>query len=156
MGFLSQLINSEVENYTPKYFKSYELVDKTTYQKRLDFSYQLIDSRILWTIDKLREYFNSSIIINNWKFGGNREWSGFRTKESPYYSPYSQHTTGRAIDFIVRDVNSKLVREEIKNNINKDVFKYITAIEDFDGMDWAHIDCRNWNKKENGLLIFNK
>jgi len=149
---------SEIINYIPKYFAPYELVDRHTYDIRRDKSYQLFDSKLLWTMDRIKEYFgiNHSVTINNWHWGGDREWSGLRTYGSPYYSFYSQHSFGRAIDFIISGISSKEIREVIKKNPNHKAFKYITAIEDFDGMTWVHIDTRNWNKKKRGLLIFDK
>jgi hypothetical protein len=148
--------HSELINYTPKYFKSYELVDRATYSKRGKLSYQLIDARILYTMDMIKEYFGveHSVTINNWYWGKNREWSGLRIYGSPYYSLYSQHSLGRAIDFIIDGIDAKYIRTCIINNPNHKAFKYITAIEDFAGMSWVHIDCRNYDKKKNGLLIF--
>ena len=32
-------------------------------------------------------------------------------------------------------------------------FKYITCIED--KVSWLHFDVRNWNKKEDGILVVN-
>ena len=122
MGFQLPKISFNEVNidnfYIPKHFKAYELVDRKTYSIRGEKSFELIDSRILYTIDMLREYYGVSIIINNWKFGGEREWSGLRTKESPYYSDYSQHSFGRAVDFLIKGIDSKIVRNNIKNNPN--------------------------------------
>ena len=140
--------------YKPIFFKPYEFVDKATYNKFGDNSLFLMDYRILITMDKIRSYFNKPITINNWKTGGNREWSGLRIPSSPYYSIYSQHSHGRAIDFIVKDIDASKVREAIKNNLHIEAFEYITAIEDFKDMSWVHVDCRNYDKFNKGLLIF--
>ncbi len=143
-----------MEYYKPTYFKTQEFVDKATYEKRGEQSLQLIDVRMLWTMDEIRKYFNKSITINNWHTGKNRQWSGLRTSTSTEYSVYSQHSFGRAIDFLVTGMNPADVRRVIKENANKEPFQYITAIEDFPNMSWIHIDCRTWDKAKNGLLIF--
>ena len=128
-------MKSELLNYIPEHFFVQELVDKKTHQIRGDKAIQL---------------------VNNWHNGGSRQWSGLRTKESPYYSSYSQHSFGRAIDFITPNFDVHQIREDIKKFPNEVAFQYITAIEDFEGMTWVHIDVRNWDKKNKGLLVFSK
>lgn len=141
--------------YEPIFFKPYEFVDTNTYSRFGDNSLFLIDTRMLITMDRIRKYLNKPIIINNWKHGGRREWSGLRTPISPFFSTYSQHSFGRAIDFIVSDIDAKEVRQIIKNNYNLTTFEFVTSIEDFPGMSWVHIDCRNWDKNNN-LFVFSK
>lgn len=162
---VQQLINSlfrmkqmktDLLSYIPEHFKVQELVDSNTYKLRGEKSLQLFDPRILWTIDRIREHYDVPMIVNNWANGGSRNWSGLRTKESPYYSAYSQHSFGRAIDFVTPDFDVKTIREDIKRFPNEVAFQYITAIEDFDGMGWVHLDTRNWDKKNKGLLVFSK
>ena len=60
----------------------------------------MLDARLIKADQKLREYFGS-VIINNWWHGGERNWSGLRTWNSPYYSPTSQHSFGRASDIVI-------------------------------------------------------
>ncbi len=121
-----------------KYFSIEELVDRETFKKRGDKAWQLIDDRLIYMIDALREKFGP-ITINNWNMGGDREWSGLRTSKSPYYSAYSQHTFGRAADLIFKNALPCAVRMEILDN--KDKYPYITGVE-LD-ISWVHIDIRN-------------
>jgi len=142
--------------YRPVKFKAYEFVDRNTYNKFGEDSLKVIDIRMLITMDRIRNYFGKPIIINNWKSGGNREWSGLRIYGTPYFSTYSQHSFGRAIDFIINGIDAQEVRNVIKKSSMITTFEYITSIEDFVGMNWIHIDCRNWDKTNKGLLIFSK
>lgn len=121
-----------------KYFKIEELVDKKTFNIRGERAWQLIDDRLIYSIDSLREKFGK-ITINNWNSGGDREWSGLRTVDSPYYSRYSQHTFGRAADLLFSNADVEEVRKYIL--ANKDLFPYITGVEL--GTSWLHIDIRN-------------
>lgn len=121
-----------------KYFKIEELVDKKTFNIRGERAWQLIDDRLIYSIDSLREKFGP-ITINNWNSGGDREWSGLRTVDSPYYSRYSQHTFGRAADLLFSNADVEEVRKYIL--ANKDLFPYITGVEL--GTSWLHIDIRN-------------
>ena len=126
--------------YKCKHFKIYELVDPVTYEIRGEKAWELLDDRALKTLDAIRDYFGVPITVNDWKWGGKRQWSGLRTAESPYYSPYSQHSFGRAFDCLVSGMAAQDVREAILKNRTKH-FPYITGIE-LD-VNWLHFDCRN-------------
>ena len=139
--------------YIPKNFKTQEFVDKATYTKYGDASIWFIDARILITMDKIRDYFGKPITVNNWASGKDREWSGLRTPKSPYYSQYSQHSFGRAVDFLVSGVSAQDVRNEIIKNPWHDAFKYITTLED--GVSWVHADMRAHDKTSKGILLVN-
>lgn len=143
-------------DYTPTHFITEEFVDPDTFAVRGKDSLGCMDVRMLITADAIREYFNKSMTINNWKWGGNRKWSGLRTTKSPDYITYSQHTFGRAIDFIMKDISAQEIRDEIKSHQDHPAFRFITAIEDFPEMNWCHVDCRIWKKNEKGIMIFSK
>ena len=122
-----------------KYFKIHELVDRETYEERGELGWELIDPRLIVVIDRLKEKFNrGSISINTYHWGGNRNWSGLRTLESPYYSKYSQHSFGRAIDCVFSEYSTEEVREYLIKN--QDSFSDIRGIE---VAEWLHLDLRN-------------
>jgi len=124
--------------YTCTHFGIKELVDKETYSIRGEKAWALLDERALRTLDKLRETFGSTI-VNDWSWGGSNQWRGLRTDKSKYYSPYSQHSFGRAFDCIFKHHTAEEVRNYIKEN--RDEFPYITSMED--GVSWLHFDVRN-------------
>lgn len=124
--------------YLPKYFNAHEFVDPLIIGERGNKSFELIDDRILITADQLRKAFGKTT-INNWNWGGDRKWSGLRSKSSPYYSPTSQHTFGRAIDCIFEDVTAEEARQYIL--LHPDQFPHVSFIED--EVSWLHVDCRN-------------
>jgi len=124
--------------YKCKHFFIQELVPKKVYQERGEAAWELLDDRALKTLDAIREQFGITI-VNNWHKGGNRMWSGLRTPDSPWYSPYSQHTLGRAFDCVFNDISAEYVRCYILSH--KDEFKYIRGVEL--GTSWLHFDVRN-------------
>ena len=138
--------------YIPKYFKTQEFVDAESYYKYGDKALGEMDVRILKSADGIREYFNKPVTINNWAWGGPREWSGIRLPHSPYYSKYSQHSYGRALDLLVQGVPAEEVRQEILHHPWNKAFKYITRMEDSVG--WIHIDCKHHDKKHDGIYLF--
>jgi len=128
------------EIYKCEHFIIQELVPQKVYADRGHKAWELIDVRLLKTIDRLRNRYGS-MKINDWQWQGNREWSGLRTPNSPYYSPYSQHTFGRACDIIFSDITAEEVRQDILADMNHKDFKLIYSLE-LD-VSWLHIDCRN-------------
>lgn len=74
-----------------------------------------MDERLLITLDRLRERYGS-MTVNNWYWGKDREWSGLRTRGSPYFSDFSQHTFGRAADCLFRNHTAEQVGQDILAN----------------------------------------
>lgn len=130
--------------YKSKHFAPHEVVPKHVYDARGDKSYQCIDERLLKLTDRLRDLFECSLTINNYNWGGNRQWSGLRTSDSPYYSPASQHTFGRALDIIVKDYTADEARSMVKQWFAEGKFSDIVdSITLEEGVGWLHIDIRN-------------
>ena len=103
------------------------------YQNKPHILISLLDDRLIKSDQMLRDKFGS-VTINNWWSGGDRNWSGLRTPNSPYYSMTSQHSYGRASDKLFK-VSSQEVREYIKQNWKQ---LWITRIED--NVSWVHSD----------------
>ena len=130
-------------------FKPYELVDRDTYSKFGDSSLMFIDNRALETLDDLKTiFYRGTMVINNWHWNGDRQWSGLRTPESPYYSTYSQHSFGRAIDFVCSDYTPEEIRQFILNNNDK--FPHIRRLEK--DVNWVHFDLANTGSED--IILF--
>jgi len=127
-----------MSQYKCKYFIIQELVPQHVYNERGDKAWELLDDRALRTLDALRERFGV-VTVNNWHIGGNRNWSGLRTPDSPYFSAYSQHTFGRAFDCLFNSFTAEDVRQDIL--AYKDEFEFINSMEL--GTSWLHFDVRN-------------
>ncbi len=124
--------------YKCKYFKIQELVPENAYAERGEKAWELLDERALITLDTLHDKYGT-MIINNWLWGGPRQWSGLRTASSPYGTMYSQHRFGRAFDVIFKNYDADHVRQEVLNN--PEWFPLITSLE-LD-VSWFHFDVRN-------------
>lgn len=134
--------------YTPKYFKVEELVPKSVFLDLGPRSLILMDCRMLYTIDLIRQHFNSPITINNWNTGGSFSQRGLRTDDNTG-AKYSQHRYGRAIDFDVKGKTAEQVRAEIIKN--KDKFEHITVLET--DVSWVHMDCRNQDRQGGNITL---
>ena len=134
-----------------KLFRIQEVVPEHIYNLRGEKAWELIDDRLIQTMDTLKTIFpEGSMTINNWLWGGNRNWSGLRTPDSPDYSETSQHSSGRAFDCVFSDYDEATVRKFIIDN--PQMFIHVTGIEDFDGMTWVHVDVRN--TADGGIRVF--
>ena len=96
--------------YKYAHFSIHELVPPNVIHAQEERALQLLDERLLITLDRLHKRYGS-ITVNNWYWGRVREWSGLRTKDSPYYSEFSQHTFGRAADCLFGDHTAESVRK---------------------------------------------
>ena len=145
---------------TAKYFQIHELIPKKLWEyymslpaeqkdKYLEELWDMLDAKLIETIDTLKTRFPlGSMIINNYKWGGAREWSGLRDSTSPYYSKTSQHSLGKAIDCVFTKYTTDEVREYILENQHE--FPYIGGVEL--GTSWLHIDVRP--RVNNKILTF--
>ena len=129
--------------YKCKHFAIHELVPKHIFEKRGEKAWQLLDERLLITLDRLRERYGS-MNMNNYHWGGNDQWRGLRTPDSPYYSQTSQHSYGRAADPIFRHVSVDRVRHDLDQEPDDETFKLINSIE-LD-VSWFHFDVRNCDR----------
>ena len=129
-----------------KHFNVHELVPKKMYEKYGEKAWRYVDARLIDTIDKLKEHFSEgTMTINNYYWGGDREWSGIRTPDSPYYNVGSQHSYGNAVDIVWSSYSVKEVRDYVLGNLG--VFDKVRGIEI---ASWLHVDVRNSEE----LVIF--
>jgi len=142
----------------PKLFREEEFVDRETfkfYKARGWDVWRLFDADLLYSVEMMRKELKVPFVINNWHNGGNREWSGFRTPRSPYFSQYSQHN-GKAVDIITpKGPTPEEIRKMMIKDPMKECWKYITALEMTQSgkvLTWLHMDTRNHNKEKLGFL----
>ena len=131
--------NFSIREFFPKHF----------YNKFKNQSIKFIDPRIYVLADKIREYFDKTMTINDWAYGGKFNYRGFRpnqlliesyTKnEKAFGSLTSQHAFGRAIDFHFDAIDTEEARQEIIR-VRDEKFPEITAIEM--DVNWIHVDVR--------------
>ena len=115
-------------------------------QKKPHILIGLLDRRLVMADQMLRDHFGP-VTINNWWIKGDRNWSGIRTPDSPYYSETSQHSWGRASDKLFKNVTAQEVREYIKGMYEE---LGITCIEE--NVSWVHSDVR-WTRSTDLLIV---
>lgn len=144
----------------PKYFKEQEFVDRETYEyyrKNGWDVWRLFNPGLLWSIDHLREFVGVPFLLNNWHVGGDVEWRGFRTPRCPFYSQWSQHPKGDAVDFVPLGRKIDYIIEMMIKDPWNPIWAYITRIEissKLNPINHIHMDCANHNKHEDGIKTF--
>lgn len=136
--------------YRPHNFKIQELVPQTYYAiYDITILLSLLDDRILWTADQLRNLYGK-LTINDYLFNGSNHYRGWRPPTCAIGAKLSQHKFGRALDIIPESYSVAQIRSDIISNGHIEEFKHITAIEI--DVDWLHISCQNWDKNKLGVL----
>ena len=129
------------------FFGIEELVSREVFSDRGEKAWALLDERALETLDALRKEFGP-ITVNDWKWGGSYEYSGFREPDCGIGAAYSQHRFGRAFDCKFKNVSVDRVRARILSTPEK--FPHISALEM--NVSWLHFDVRNYGPE---VLKFN-
>lgn len=144
--------------YTPEYFKAWEVVPPGVYRVFGERSFMFINTRVLWTLDAMRQYFDKPIIVNTYKSGklktlfGDFDERGFRSPASTTGAVLSPHKRGDAADLNVIGVGCPEVREEILAHQEHPAFRFITRIEaQTEG--WLHFDVVN--TRDTKIITFN-
>lgn len=135
-------------SYRPKNFILQELVSKAIYEKYGERAWQFLDVRMLKNLQWLRENIGS-MTVNNWYWGGNRQYSGFDACEYRKDGT-SQHNHGRACDSISKYMTAQQVRDFVKENGHKAPYPNIWVEN---SVDWFHMDVRASDKV--GVYFFN-
>ena len=126
-----------------------EFIPKALYESKASWKLlYLLDNRIINVAQFLRNRYGAAT-INNWAVGGDRNCSGFRYYSEEckqYYSLTSQHSHGRAVDIIFKNISAAEIRKDIKeHNHLKDMLLNLGARRIEDGVSWLHIDAANTN-----------
>jgi hypothetical protein len=133
--------------FEPIYFSLDELVCPHVYDFYGEVAWQFFDTRLLITIDTLRDRLNKPIFINDWQVHGKFDERGFRCIQCElvkkaidenrlYVSP---HMTGQGVDFDVQGLLAEEVRQWIIKN--QHILPYPIRLEA--GVSWVHLDTRD-------------
>ena len=122
-----------------RHFAIHELVPPKIYKKYGENAWRFIPVILIESMDTIKDRFpNGTMTINNYKWGGDRSWSGLRTSDSPYYSETSMHSFGKAFDAVFSAYDAEEVRNDIISNPT--MYPHIKGLEL--GVSWVHADCR--------------
>lgn len=130
--------------YKPEHFSLDELVCPDVYNHFGEIAWQFFDSRLLITIDIIRQKIGKPIFVNDWQIHGRFDERGFRCLKCSIVQDHimandnycSPHIRGQAVDCDVQG----LVAEEVRIWIikNQNLWPYPIRLEN--NVNWCHID----------------
>lgn len=154
--------------YIPEFFALHELVGPEFHAQNVsrgNQAFMAFDPYALMTLDALRRAYGP-IVVNNWRAGGQFKESGLREMGTGTGAALSQHKFGRAFDCKFSRTTAAQVRADMRaagcfsastpRDAIPEAFKYITRIEEFDGMSWFHFDTGNWDVLKSGVRVVGK
>jgi hypothetical protein len=91
----------------------------------------------------IKEYFNDAVvIINDWMWGGNLKYRGYRPPNCKIGVEYSTHRRCDGVDFSIFGITSDEIRQVIRDNFDLLNKKFrLTGIE-LETNTWVHADFR--------------
>jgi len=143
--------------YRPKYFQLYELMPEDMYKQLINQGWSVpkiwqvfFDVRILLSADRLRSKYGK-MSANTWYWGGQHNYRGVRQPDCKIGAKYSQHKYGRALDLVPLETPLETIWADMDQAPMAYQFEFITTCER--NVSWLHVDCRNHNKNQHGILL---
>jgi hypothetical protein len=126
------------------YFELQELVCPHVYDVYKNRAWMFLDSRIILTLDTIRDRIGKSIFVNNWNWNGEYDERGLRCMRCDLVKAkieagemyMSAHLFGKAVDFDVTGLTSEEVRLWIVAKAN--LWPYPIRLEK--NVAWVHLD----------------
>lgn len=126
-----------------KHFTIQEFVYPEAYEKYGEKSIDLIDKRLIYIAEFLREDIGLPVTINDWHIGGQFHESGLRDPNTKTGSPLSAHKKGKAIDPKVKGWDGKMWYDYVRRNAAKLYALGLRRIEDRKiATTWCHMDTK--------------
>lgn len=136
-----------------KYFKLYELLPRELYVDEVT-GWDIFDPKLLETLDVIREILGVSLICNNWKDGGSRNYCGARTPKCKEYSYGSYHTVRLDRKVMAADlISTKMSAADMRAKIIANASRLPHNIRIENGISWLHIDTAG--KAGQKIYLFN-
>lgn len=139
--------------YKPENFIIQELVPQKVFEARGEKAWELLNPKMLYSIQEIREYTGNQVVLNDYAWNGNRQNQCLRTSDFYDDLSFSQHLSGSAADPLIGEMGPDESRELIIYMKKQGKLEFVTAMEDV--VNWLHIDCRPCERlNEFGLFIF--
>lgn len=124
--------------YRPTHFRIQELVPPELYELLSEEAlWDLFEEEALKALDWMKDMFpKGTITINDWSWGGNYKYSGFRTKSSSDYSEHSAHSTGKGWDMKF----SEYAIEEARERLGEVEYSPFVRRVELGTDTWLHVD----------------
>lgn len=130
------------------HFTIQELVPEREYQDLGMNCRWLLDPVAVHVLKLMRQVYGP-LTVNDWSFGGDFQYSGYRPPDCSVGAHYSQHKFGRAFDVKSEQYTPDQIREGIMANQELWLDAGLTTLESGKiATSWVHFDTRPTNMDE--------
>ena len=130
-----------------------EFVPGFMYEEYGESARWFLDQRLVFGMQKLREWLQSSVTVNTWHNGGDLNYRGYRPPDCEVGAYFSQHKRGNAVDFNVRGMTSDEVFDWCLKYEGSLLGIGFTTIENKEiATSWTHLDMR-WTGLDKLLIV---
>ncbi len=173
--WLNSLQKTAIELWNDQdFFRIEELVPRDVFLERGEKCIELFPAPAIVTIVETRILYDSAMTINNWLWGGEFQFRGWRpfyyyfdklVEDNPEMGPEetttlaschfvcSQHSFANAFDYDVRGYTAERARRKLIQWKSEGKLKFLTGIEK--DVNWVH-NCYRICRRldDNGLFLF--
>ncbi|EPR35459.1 hypothetical protein dsat_2160 [Alkalidesulfovibrio alkalitolerans DSM 16529] len=140
--------------YQPRHFDLAELVPPEMHRAQsAERLWGLLDARMLWSIDALRDIYGP-MVCNTWAAGGEHRYRGLRPHDCSVGAALSDHKFGRAVDIVPVRTTAEAIRADIRDAERRSgenpAFAWISVVET--NVSWLHLGFRNHPRDARGIL----
>jgi hypothetical protein len=133
-------------------FRLEELVDSRSFADYGEGCWNFFPQNAIDMLHGIRTYFNVSITINNWLWGGPFQFRGYRGPSCTIGAIGSYHKRGMAFDFDVLGMTAEEARTEIKMHQDDPHLELIRRMEK--SVTWVHADIAPLGKDQHRIYLF--
>ena len=138
--------------FIPEGIQLYEVLPKQFYEEEYPTHgnrlWMMFDYELLLTVHHMRKRYGT-VYLNNWYWGGDKQYRGWRPFHTTVGAYLSQHKFGRAVDMVFKFYSAERIRNDILASPYSTAFKFITGIEM--EVSWVHIDVGNRYRHQSHL-----
>lgn len=138
--------------FKPYRIELYELIPESMYRdlypRYQDRLWSIFPIQGLVTLDRLRKKYGP-MYLNNWYWGGQHQYRGWRPTQCTVGSVLSQHKFSNAFDVVFKNLGAEEIRDRVLLNPDAEEFMYISCIEK--DVSWFHMDFRQTMSMESDI-----
>ena len=135
-------MKNNIPAYKCKHFTIKELVPPEVLNELGPIKcWELFDDKALIVLDWFREQIGRQITVNDWSWGGQYKYRGYRPKNCKTGAKNSQHKEGAAFDFSVKGWTDEQTEQWIIEHEKELPFRI--RIEDNDDVSKVHFDTKS-------------
>ena len=134
-------------------FRLEELVDKKSFLDWGEGCWNFFPQDSLYMLHGIRTFLDRPITVNNWLWGGDYQYRGYRGPACQIGAKMSYHKRGMAFDFGAKGLTAEDVRKILIENQDHELLLLIKRLEN--KVTWVHADTGVIPEGRKRIYLFN-